>query len=932
MTSAWSHRPSLLHLALFGAAYVLAAGFAQLLAIVPGTGISIWPPSGLFVATLVLAAPGSWPWWVLAGFLAEFSGNLLWFHNPLPVAVLIFAGNALEAMIGAWLVTRTCGRPVRMETVQEVLALIAMGAGIAPIVSATVGSATLAWFGMQPFTKAWPLWWIGDATGVLIVAPLALVVLQSWRGDAPLSPARWTEAGILGLIFLAVSGFSLSGYLPFAYIIMPPLLWAAVRFEFKGAVITLALLALITAAFTISGVSQFAGDPESQRHKQIMLQLFLVISAFSALIVAAISRQYQRALLTLRESERQLRQLIDAVPALIWCATPEGVPCYLNKRAMDVTGASVKDLLAPDGSRSLTIVHPDDRDAAENAYARAFETGEPLLWRYRQRRAHGPHRWVESRAEPLRDETGAIVQWYGVSVDIEDMMKAQEALRERERELSQLVEMVPVHIRRLTPEGNPTFFNKRLLDFFGLHSVSELDKPGMSRLAAAIDALVHPDDAAKLLGTVYKAVATGESFSLKYRMLHADGTYRWVDGRGEAVRDENGAIVQWYAISLDIDDEMRAQEALREREREMSQLVDIVPSLLWRLSPQGVPVFFSKRMSEFLGLDVGKLAEPGLTGLAAAAAMVHPDDAPKLVEALNRCLASGESFSMRYRVRRADGVYRWMDSRAEPLRDEHGRILQWYGLLHDVDDQVRSREKLSLAQENLAVASQAASLAELSASIAHEVNQPLAAVVANSLACQRWLTAEPPHLEKAQKTLGLIVRAANSAADIVSHTRALFRRAVGTRTSTMPASLIAEAHNLMAEEAARRRVRMTADVESDLPPVALDRVQIQQVLINLLRNGMDAMESTMGDRTIGMRMRRIGDTVQTEISDRGPGIEHPEKIFEPFFTTKAHGMGMGLAICRSIVESHGGRLWAEANEPRGAIFVFTLPVEGKPAS
>src|SRR5262249_41377615 len=154
----------------------------------------------------------------------------------------------------------------------------------------------------------------GDATGVLIVAPLALVVFQNWRGTARLSAARWVEACVLALIFLGVAALSLSGYLPFAYIIMPPLLWAAVRFEFKGAVVTLTLLALITAVFTISGISQFAGDPESQKQKQIMLQLFLAISAFSALIVAGISRQHQLAMLTLRQSERQLRQMIDALP------------------------------------------------------------------------------------------------------------------------------------------------------------------------------------------------------------------------------------------------------------------------------------------------------------------------------------------------------------------------------------------------------------------------------------------------------------------------------------------------------------------------------------------------------------------------------------------------------------------------------------------
>ena len=189
-----------------------------------------------------------------------------------------------------------------------------------------------------------------------------------------------------------------------------------------------------------------------------------------------------------------------------------------------------------------------------------------------------------------------------------------------------------------------------------------------------------------------------------------------------------------------------------------------------------------------------------------------------------------------------------------------------------------------------------------------------------------------PNVERAKITVERIIRDANSAADVVSRIRALFRQSVEPRNSTALASVIAEARNLMAEEAARRRVRMDIDVESDLPLVAFDRVQIQQVLINLIRNGMDAMDSAADDRVLGMRVRRMGDVVQTEISDRGRGIEFPDKIFEPFFTTKENGMGMGLAICRSIVESHGGRLWAEKNEPHGATFIFTLPVEVKAAS
>jgi signal transduction histidine kinase len=212
------------------------------------------------------------------------------------------------------------------------------------------------------------------------------------------------------------------------------------------------------------------------------------------------------------------------------------------------------------------------------------------------------------------------------------------------------------------------------------------------------------------------------------------------------------------------------------------------------------------------------------------------------------------------------------------------------------------------------------------------VNQPLAAVVANSHACKRWLTAEPPNIERAHRTVERIIRDANGAADVVSRIRALFRQSLETRSSTALGSVIAEVRDLMAEEAARRSVRMDVEVESGLPTVAVDRVQVQQVLINLIRNGIEAMGAVASDRVLRLYVRRVAEVVQTEISDRGRGVERPERIFEPFFTTKEHGMGMGLAICRSIIESHGGRLWAEKNEPPGATFIFTLPVEAKDAA
>lgn len=293
-------RPGTPYLAGFCLAYVLAAGFGQWLAIAPGTAITLWPPSGLFIATLIANRNVSWPWWMLAGCFAELICNVIWFHNALPLAVTLAAGNSLEAVAGAWMVGRFCRPPIRFETLREVLALTVLAAVIAPVVSATIGSAALAGFGIQPFAQAWPDWWIGDATGVLVFAPVVLVALQNWQEMPRLSAARLAEAGLLGAVLVGVGYLSLNSYLPFAYIVMPPLLWAAVRFEFGGAVIALALLALMTGLFTVSGLSQFSPGTGLNGHGHIMMQLFLAISAFSALVVAALSRQYHQTLETLR--------------------------------------------------------------------------------------------------------------------------------------------------------------------------------------------------------------------------------------------------------------------------------------------------------------------------------------------------------------------------------------------------------------------------------------------------------------------------------------------------------------------------------------------------------------------------------------------------------------------------------------------------------
>ncbi|MEK1945019.1 MULTISPECIES: MASE1 domain-containing protein [Ensifer] len=936
MMSVRSHRPQALHAGLFVAAYVAGSGFAHLLAIIPGTGISIWPPSGLFLATLVLASQRSWPWWILVGLTGELLGNLAWFHNSIPVATLIYVGNACEAAFGAWLLKRFCGEPVRLETLREVLALLVLGAGVAPILSATVGSATLAWFDIQAFATAWPLWWIGDATGVAIIAPLALVVFQNWRGKSEFLAARWTEVFALALVFLGIAALSLSGFLPYAYIIMPPLLWVAVRFEFKGTVLALSFLALITAAFTISGTSQFAGDAESQQHKQIMLQLFLGISAFSALVVAAISRQHQLALVTLRRSvetlrerERELSQLVDLVPVQIRRLTPEGQPIFFNRRLLDFFGLSDVNQLDRPGISRLSaaihsLVHPEDATRLFDAVRNSLVTGEPYSMKYRMRRADGAYRWVDGRAEALRDDDGTIVQWLVISLDIDDEVRAQEAMRDSERQLRRLVDAVPAQIWCSNTEGDPTYVNKRLRDFIGF-DLEDFDSPDEPRGEVARRQQVHPDDLVAVRDHLAKCRRTGQAFVMRYRMRRADGTYRWVEGRSEPFRDEDGSILQWYGVLLDIDDQVQAEAALRERERFLWQLVETLPLMIDCAAPDGEPIFRGQGLREFLGYELQALDGSGKSRLEGTLdAGVHPDDVEGVKQQYARCLASGEPYARRHRLRRFDGEYRWVETRAAPMRDASGAIIQWNVIYLDIDGEVKAQENLRIAQEGLARAAQAASLAELSASIAHEVSQPLSAIVNSTDACVRWLDADPPNVERARKSAERIIRSANSAAEVVRRIRALFQHSMDVRDATSLEGIIDEVADLVAAEASRQRIRVQVEIESSQQLVAFDRVQIQQVLMNLVQNGLDAMVSAPDDRLLEIRVYRKDDEVFTEVIDRGGGIEFPERIFDPFFTTKERGMGMGLAICRSIVEAHGGKLWAEQNEPRGARFIFTL--------
>ena len=633
-----------------------------------------------------------------------------------------------------------------------------------------------------------------------------------------------------------------------------------------------------------------------------------------------------------RESEQRLTRLIETLPAMLWRATPDGEPDYINPRLANYTGRGLDGVgRGPeDLGRTLddlvklkvqnAMVHQDDLEAAAGAWARAHATEGAFDLTARLRGADGSYRWFQARAEPMRDEAGRIVHWYGVAVDIDDRKQAEDALRKSEQELRGIVDALPQTISVLGPDGTGRYANRPLLDYTGL-TMEQLMTPD----SRGNPVLFHPDDWARLKDERLQGLARKMPFEIEWRVRRKDGQYRWFLVRYHPLRDEQGQILRWYAGGTDIDDRKRAEEALRKSEQELRLLIETLPAMVWRTSADGEPDYINQRYADYLGRPLAALAQEKWREI------VHPDDVATASREWSWARETETPLDTTCRFRKADGEYRWFHVHAEPLLDGDGRVVRWYGVHVDIDDLKKAEEALRATQAQLSRASEIAAVSGVAASIAHEISQPLAAMVAYGHACQRWLAADPPNFERARLAAERIVRDGTSAAEVVSRIRALFKRADLSRTLVNLNQVIGEVNRQLTDEVASRNISIATDLADDLPPIWADPVQMQQVIANLARNGVDAMASEDSrPKVLDIRSRRDGtNRVLIEVRDRGSGLDDVEKVFEPFFTTKKEGMGMGLAICRWIVEAHEGRLWAARNSPRGAVFSFALPISSR---
>jgi PAS domain S-box-containing protein len=954
----------------------------------------------------------------------------------------------------------------------------------------------------------------------------------------------------------------------------------------KGAAAEVTCLAQTTERFL------WLGSPGAAANLAFKIQpAFYQTAWFRPLVVflflAVLTGLYRRRLRPLerqrdafRKSEKELRDAIDTIPALVWSTLPDGSNTYVNKRFVEYTGTTAEQTA---GSGWQALVHPDDLERHAGKWTEAVATGKPHESEVRIRRSDGQYRWQLDRGVPLRDEDGHIVKWYGVTTDIEDRKRAEEALgvlsrdlqeskakleeaqriahlgywewdlatnrvawaeetyriyglqpREHPIELAEIGEMIhpedrefvfrtaeealrggvrtDVEHRIVRPTGevrivhsqgdvksdttgrpyqmfgtvqditerkraeealqqsqfylgegqrlahmgswalNPSgFFEHWSQELFKIHGLDpHKGAPTVQEYLAA----VHPADRDFMAETIRRMHGEGSGCDVKERIVRPDGEQRYIrcvgipffedemlkgflgtaiditeqelltqelerqqaylteaqkltntgswayqpdrgeflhcsdeffriyglnpqkgvptreevrnrihpedrdrtgenrqkqfrerrelvddyrvvlpDGAvrdlhiiGHPILDENGTLVEYVGTAMDITERKRAQQALQRSEAYLAEAQKLTHtgSWAWRVSDRS-GVHFSGELYRIYGVNPAE----GVNW-EDRVERVHPDDRDKWIDTIERAIRERSEYDVEFRIIWPNGMVKWIHSVGRPVFSAAGDLEQFLGSSTDITElksAEQERERLRQLEADLAHSNRVSTLGEMAASLAHEIKQPLAAAITSANSCIEWLAHEPPNLDRARAAAAKVDKYGNRAAEIIDRIRSLYKKSPPQRELVNVNGIVHELLTLLKGEACRFSVAMRTNLSTELPKIMGDRVQLQQVFMNLILNAIEAMKDSGGELTVKSELQ--DGQLQFSVSDRGVGLpmEKMDQIFSAFFTTKPQGSGMGLAISRSIVESHGGQLWACANSGGGASFHFTLPLQ-----
>jgi PAS domain S-box-containing protein len=881
----------------------------------------------------------------------------------------------------------------------------------------------------------------------------------------------------------------------------------------------------------------------------------------------------------LRRSEKELRDVIDTIPALVWSALPDGSNTYVNKRFMEYTGSSAEQTA---GSGWQALVHPDDLERHAGKWMEAVATGKPHESEVRSRRSDGQYRWQLDRGMPLRDEDGNIVKWYGVTTDIEDRKRAEEALQlvssdlqDSKAKLEDAQRIAHVGYWEWDLTSNRVIWSDETYRIYGLRPQEyPID-------IAVVRKMIHPEDLELVFRVAEETVRGGLRTDVDHRIIRPSGELRTVHSQGDVKKDASGKPCQMFGTVQDITDRKLAEAALQQSQFYLAEGQRLAQMGSWAFNPSGSFDYWSQELFKIYGLD----PQNGAPTLEQYLATLHPQDRDSMAETIKRMHAEHSGCDVKKRIVLPDGELRyircvgipvvegevlkgflgtaiditeqelltrelerrqahlaeaqrlthtgswtinvrtdehswseeifriyefdpklkpawslirdrvhpddrasldqrkkmeftqtgWTDSEADyrivlpdgrikhlhtiahPVMDASGQIVEVIGTTMDVTERKRvedslrrseshlaeaqkltrtgswawripdrkavevseewyriygfdpaegpptweeflervhpedrvewrgiteraivekagcgqefrillpngkvkwirtvgqpvfseagdleqfvgsstditelksaeqEREKLRQLEADLAHTNRVSTLGEMAASLAHEIKQPIAAAITSANSCIEWLSHEPPNLDRARAAAARIDKYGNRAAEIIDRIRSLYKKSPSQRELVDVNQVIHEMLTLLKGEADRCSVAIRTELAAKLPKIKADRVQLQQVFMNLVINAIEAMQDQGGELTVRSQLQ--DSQLLLSVSDTGGGLptEKVDQIFSAFFTTKPQGSGMGLAISRSIVESHGGRLWATANDGRGTTFHFTLP-------
>jgi len=670
-------------------------------------------------------------------------------------------------------------------------------------------------------------------------------------------------------------------------------------------------------------------------------------------------------------AEQRLRLVVDTTPAMINTCHPDGYLDYVNKGWLDYFGFSLETALDRADVMKMSvpskadkydgnwqpIIHPEDLATFRDHWKATLASGKPGESEGRVRRFDGAYRWHLFRGVPLCDETGKPVKWYISAFDIEDRKQAEALLAGEKRILEMvargdsLAQILDSLCRLVEDQATGVLASILLLDSNGKRlcrgAAPSLPEPytdaidgseigpsvGSCGTAAYFGKQVIVSDISsdplwvnfRELALTYSLRACWSTpiFSAERKVIGTFAMY-YREPRSPNPRDQDiiGQITHLAGVAIQ---HKLAENALRRSESYLAeaQRVAHTGSWVWRVTDYEA-VHLSDEWYRVYGFD----PKYGMPDREQRLERIHPDDRAKYQATINRAVAASSDYDIEFRLLLPDGTVKYIQSVGHPVLDGSGNLVQFVGSTTDITERKRAEEALRQAQADLAYMNRVTTMSELAASLAHEIKQPIAAALTDANTCVRWLSREHPDIEEARQTAARMVKDATRAAEIISRIRLLFKKGTPERELVDVNDVIREMIVLLHSEATRYSISVRTELARDIPQVLADRVQLQQVIMNLITNGVDAMRDVEGVRELAIKSQRSeNEHLMLSVSDTGVGLPRQrDQIFNAFFTTKVYGTGMGLAISRSIVESHGGRLWAGDNSPRGASFYLTLPV------